>query len=76
MKPIQTSIILALGLLASDGCSSWQSMCPDFVKLSPADSLQYSNCPQAQSASTDKAARLAALETERQRGVPRTVALR
>ena len=75
MKPIQTLIILALGLLASAGCS-WQSMCHDFVKLSPADCLQYRNCPQAQSASTDKAARLAALETERQRGVPKTVALR
>ena len=44
-KPIQTSIILALGLLATTGCSLWQSMCPGFIKLTPADSLDYSRCP-------------------------------
>ena len=67
-KPIQTSIILAFGLLAAAGCS-WQSVCPDFINLSPAHGLDYSKCPQGnlQSASTDKAARLAALEAERQR---------
>ena len=45
MKPIQTSIILVLGLLATTGCSLWQSMCPSGVTLSPSDSLEYSNCP-------------------------------
>jgi chemotaxis protein MotB len=45
MKPIRTSLILALGLLATAGCSSWQSMCTDTIKLIPSDSLQYSNCP-------------------------------
>ena len=45
LKPIQTSIILTLGLLATAGCSSWQSMCPGFVSLSPATSLEYSKCP-------------------------------
>jgi len=44
-KPIQTSIILVLGLLATTGCSLWQSMCPSGVTLSPSDSLEYSNCP-------------------------------
>jgi len=66
-KPIKTSLLLALGLLASAGCS-WQSMCPDFIPLSPSNSLQYNNCPPPpkQSALTDKD-RLAALEKERQR---------
>ncbi|MCX5727254.1 MAG: OmpA family protein, partial [Nitrospirae bacterium] len=45
MKPIQTSIILVLGLLATTGCSLWQSMCPSGVTLSPSDSVEYSNCP-------------------------------
>ena len=45
LKPIQTSIILTLGLLATAGCSSWQSMCPDFVPLGPANSLDYRKCP-------------------------------
>ena len=45
MKPIQTSIILALGLLATTGCSLWQSMCPSGVTLNPSDSVEYSNCP-------------------------------
>ena len=44
LKPIQTSIILVLGLLATTGCSLWQSMCPDFIKLTPANSLDYSRC--------------------------------
>jgi len=45
LKPIRSSIILTLGLLATAGCSSWQSMCPGFVSLSPATSLEYSKCP-------------------------------
>ena len=45
LKPIRTSIILTLGLLATAGCSSWQSMCPDFVPLSPANSLDTANVP-------------------------------
>ena len=65
-KPIKTSLLLALGLLASAGCS-WKSMCPEFIPLNPSNSLQYSNCPPPPSASPDKAARLAALEKERQR---------
>ncbi len=49
-KPIQTSIIMAFGLLATVGCSSWQSVCPDFVNLTPAQidgwpNLDYSKCP-------------------------------
>ena len=44
MKPIRTSIILALGLLATPAFS-WQSMCTDTIQLSPSDSLEYSNCP-------------------------------
>jgi len=44
IKPIQASIILALGLLATPAFS-WQSMCTDTIKLSPSDSLEYSNCP-------------------------------
>ena len=43
-KPIQTSIIMAFGLLAAAGCS-WQSVCPDFINLSPAHGLDYSKCP-------------------------------
>jgi chemotaxis protein MotB len=45
LNPIRTSIILGLGLLATAGCSSWQSMCPEFVPLSPANGLDYSKCP-------------------------------
>jgi chemotaxis protein MotB len=45
LKPFQTSIILVLGLLATTGCSLWQSMCPDFIQLTPADSLDYRRCP-------------------------------
>ncbi len=65
-KPIKTSLLLALGLLASAGCS-WKSMCPDFIPLDPSNSLQYSNCPPPPSAPPGKAALLAALEKERQR---------
>lgn len=52
--------ILSLSLLTLAGCSSWQSMCPD-------DGFQYRICPQGtmRNASTDLAARLAALEKER-----------
>ena len=45
LKPIQTSIILALGLLATTGCSLWQSKCPGWITLTPANSLDYSKCP-------------------------------
>jgi chemotaxis protein MotB len=45
LKPIRTSIILTLGLLAMAGCSSWQSMCPEFVPLGSANSLDYRKCP-------------------------------
>ena len=53
---------LALSLLAMAGCSSWQPMCPD-------NGFQYRICPQGavRNTSTDYAARLAALEQERQR---------
>ena len=56
------SSLLALGLLAMAGCSSWQPMCPD-------NGFQYRICPQGavRNTSTDYAARLAALEQERQR---------
>ena len=56
------SSLLALGLLAMVGCSSWQPMCPD-------NGFQYRICPQGavRNTSTDYAARLAALEQERQR---------
>ena len=55
------SSILAISLLAITGCSSWQSMCPD-------NGFQYRICPQGtmRNAATDSAARLAALEKERQ----------
>ena len=45
LKPIRTSIILTLGLLATAGCSSWQSMCPEFVPLGSANGLDYRKCP-------------------------------
>jgi len=67
MKPIQTSIILVLGLLATTGCSLWQSMCPSGVTLSPSDSVEYSNCPPPKPGPLTDKARLAALEAERQR---------
>jgi chemotaxis protein MotB len=56
------SSLLALSLLAMAGCSSWQPMCPD-------NGFQYRICPQGavRNTSTDYAARLAALEQERQR---------
>ena len=50
-KPIQTSIIMAFGLLATGivcvtpAWSGWQSVCPDFVNLDPAHGLDYSKCP-------------------------------
>ena len=43
-KPIQISIIMAFGLLATAGCS-WHSVCPDFINLDPAYGLDYSKCP-------------------------------
>jgi chemotaxis protein MotB len=60
MRTYKTSI-LAIGLLALAGCSSWQPMCPD-------NGFQYRICPQGtvKSTGTDLANRLAALEKERQ----------
>lgn len=54
--------ILAIGLLALAGCSSWQPMCPD-------NGFQYRICPQGPMGLTaaELANRLAAAEKERQR---------
>ncbi|HEX7765817.1 MAG TPA: OmpA family protein [Nitrospira sp.] len=59
---IYKSSILTISLLAIAGCSSWQPMCPD-------NGFQYRICPQGavRNTSTEYAARLAALEKERQR---------
>ena len=58
-KPIQTTIIMAFGLLATVGCSSWQSVCPDFVNLTPAQiegypNLDYNKCPPPMSVVTER----------------------
>jgi hypothetical protein len=45
MKPIRTSIILALGLLATAGCFSWKSMCPEFIPLSPLTAWNTATAP-------------------------------
>jgi chemotaxis protein MotB len=44
LKPIQTSIILGLGLLASAGCS-WKPMCPNFIEAGADNTIEYSKCP-------------------------------
>ena len=52
-KPLQTSIIMAFGLLDTGivcvtpawSWGPWQSVCPDFINLDPAYGLDYSKCP-------------------------------